>query len=321
MTTLRVLSIRLGGSSRKIPSVESVRPSALPTTVAWMTIPLRRLALRGLPHMNINGPRPPAIPGVPFVDYTGKMIARALSTDESICIVDPAIDDGQLHGVDATNFCMPMNPAVLGNLKTGTYKVLSMNHGGESLGYGIGLMTSISSATVGLSAAGALGNLQQILHTPRTIPSPGRFSRKLRAKTDINGTTFLDLCWIFLPEVDSNGQPVPDPQMYRVQHGLPCDDRAGNPSNTNLYQPKMFPVAKFYDAFIGQSAQPPTTKYDFGLATDFDSVFANNPFFRPGRHAFYGQRVGMPGSPWMGNSHLLQCMRKKAFSRTWIAII
>lgn len=143
-------------------------------------------------------------------------------------------------------------------LDEGRVAVVVFNHGFENMGYGVGLMTSFSSAALALELAGrpvSLSPAEQALL--RSVLVRGR-----RAATP-DGSAFLpDAC-------------------YRVEGGRLL---AGRECADLGYRPAMFPVRAFYERKVGL---PPGEGfgYDRFDASLFD---ADDPFLHLGRAAVYG---------------------------------
>lgn len=137
-------------------------------------------------------------------------------------------------------------------------RVVVFNHGFEDAGYGVGLVTSFSSALLAFEVGGRTFTLTPIEKAVlRSIFEEGRRGA-LPDGSDFRG----DGCY----------EVVGD----RLNMGHACADLG--------YKPKMFPVRLFYDRYVGLANELP---YRFDL---FDgSLFsADDPFLHLGRKAIYG---------------------------------
>lgn len=228
-------------------------------------------------------------------DYSQRAVAQAWMAAYYSSIGDTAWRDYyvvraknalkfMLSGNPATGFCI-MNLST--NQCTGSYKdignedpayeLVAFNHNQETMGYGIGLMTSVSSAVIGLETAKGAGtfafNEEQLV---------------------IAKELFLEGVWHSLD--DGSIFATNDPQTGLVTGNLCYNSNLlGQPNalsiscgeNSNVYKPKMFPVAEFYDKKVWSS---PDEEPQSGFAFDtYDtSLFSPNVnFFSYGRKAIY----------------------------------
>lgn len=220
-----------------------------------------------------------------YINMANTNIDAALSPNTSVCLHYKTQNFWPLN--DFSGPCSA-NEAALAN---GTAETISLNHGYEFanltpgqppgnqllyraqvIPYGLGLMTGIASAYAGLQEAKGLSRTG----FPRSFTSNQLIiMRKLfeegQRHTPSNGVNFLSDCYIFNPE-----------RTGFLNTGV-CGDSNFNPP----YNPRMFPVRKFYDTFIMGITDVSPTSYKF---TDFDeAAFNNNPsgFYHAGRRAVY----------------------------------
>jgi hypothetical protein len=160
--------------------------------------------------------------------------------------------------------------ALASSLADGGTQVVVFNHGFEDMGYGIGLMTSFSSALVAFDVA---GRSFVFTETEKAVLRSIFIAGQRGATAD--GSLFLnDACHEVLGS--------------RVVGGHPCADLG--------YRPRMFPVRLFYEKHVGVPNDRPY-RYDL-----FDpSLFsAEDDFLNFGRKAIYGElafrwwKVGEP---------------------------
>lgn len=155
--------------------------------------------------------------------------------------------------------------------------VLSFNHGFEDVAYGIGLMTSISSAAVALEIAGA---------------------------PYVASDDELRVAWALF--IEGQNATLPDgsafrANCYRVVDGvLKADSRCADIE----YAPRMFPVRTFYERAFHNAPNTAPYRFDETDHSLFDTAFVND-----GRYAVYVQlgeewwrlrpRLdGYHGAPW-----------------------
>jgi Putative Ig domain len=248
-------------------------------------------------------------PNAAAISGARALLQKAFSTDESICVVDPGIDvpsPDDPNGLprvtpDGNGPCIPLpssfTPEIIQRFNDKTYQVVSLNHGTrDSLAYGIGLMTSVSTAMVGLKIAGVSVDNTNVLE--RYFPHEQRLiARALwegaQLRTALDGSVFLKKCWAF-QNLSGN--------LYNLYDDTACDDRLISPTdprqddpnpnaNSNPNVPGMYPVNQFYATFIfGDVVPQQSTGFDFSFVGEpaFDSLF-NTTFYGPGRRTYYGQ--------------------------------
>jgi MBG domain-containing protein/Big-like domain-containing protein/chitobiase/beta-hexosaminidase-like protein/IPT/TIG domain-containing protein len=223
-------------------------------------------------------------------------IGLALSTDESICVVNAA-DSSILAGpLQGRGPCLQYDNSVRQHLIDGTYLALSLNHSTETIAYGLGLITSISSAVVGLKTAG----IDVIFTDEEQLLAVALFEEGQR-KTATDGSQFLEHdCWRFLANTVL--------KQYTTATDVTCDDRGGldprfssDPNAQQIYDvatrytPTMFPVSTFYTQYIFPGFAAHTTGYNFDVIPGSFAFNANfnfpdlGAFFGSGRGVFYGQ--------------------------------
>ena len=198
-------------------------------------------------------------------------MTAALSPNSSICITpDYASNPGN-----------PMQYWVGRNSRgpcTGTIAELASGkipvamHGGDAMPYGIGIMTSMSSAAVGMDHAGAPitlnGDEAAVAEALRT---------RGRDKTIFDGTAGD---WRFKTDcIDFDWNPS-YPDYMQVNHNFNCGENYGDGG----YKPKMFPVSNYYARYVPNTNG--TSQFDFG---QWDAnLFLNDfSFFGAGRRAVY----------------------------------
>jgi hypothetical protein len=199
-------------------------------------------------------------------------IAATLSTADSVCINVPLAGDG-CNG----------SPADLDASSGGQGRVVSLNSGRvNNIPYGLGLMTLLASASVGLEVA---GNPFQP-SSDQQLVALGLF-REGQEHTTCGGLHFAADC-----NTSSSG--------LRQAGCLYCGDSKGcgpdcsDPICLDGYQPNMFPVNEFYQRYFGGT--PPADScygdgrwqltYDFSRG-DYGFRSVRDEFFGNGRSAFY----------------------------------
>lgn len=185
----------------------------------------------------------------PRLDRAEALLAESFAPGSFLCVAP---------GSDALPVPCGAVESLPGALDEGRVSVAVFNHGFENMGYGVGLMTSFSSAALALELAGRPVTLSPAERAVlRSVLARGR-----RAATT-DGSAFLpDACY----RVEAG----------RLLEGQGCADLG--------YRPAMFPVRAFYDRKVGV---PPGEGfgYDRFDASLFD---ADDPFLHLGRAAVYG---------------------------------
>lgn len=224
-------------------------------------------------------------PASTYVTLANNNINEALSPNTSICIHYKAQNFWPLN--DFFGPCSA-NVAALAN---GTAETISLNHGYEFatltpgappghqllyraqvIPYGLGLITGIASAYAGLQEAQGLSRSGfPRMFTQDQLVIMRKLFEEGQRHSQSNGVSFLNDCYIFNPE-----------RTGFLNAGV-CGDSNFSPP----YNPRMFPVRKFYDTFIMGVVDISPTSYKF---TDFDeAAFTNNPsgFYHAGRRVVY----------------------------------
>ena len=196
-----------------------------------------------------------------YVTQATNAINSALSLDESVC----AYPSGTTFlPTSARGPCT----ATVDNLRAGTAETVSLNHGQQNIPYGLGLMTSISSAFIGLQTAGANPSLTQ---DQKDIALALYNEGQAQNHTAADGSTFV-----------ARGCYALKTDLTGFQTIANCGDVG------NGYKPKMFPVKTFYQIL---GIVLPTAGYQFDL---FDPDLFLNPntgvwdaFYNNGRFSVY----------------------------------
>lgn len=168
----------------------------------------------------------------------------------------------------------PCNGSIA-ELQAGTAEIVSLNHGYQNIGYGLGLMTSLSSAFLGLEQAGAPASLTA---DEKTIAMA--LLDEGQRKSTSNGSAFKMDCYLFTSPGGG----------FLASRTADCGDSGFH------YLPKMFPVKTFYAR--NNFGTPKTTVVDNNVsqaAYAFDtfdpSLFKTSPtseFFNAARRVVYG---------------------------------
>lgn len=236
-----------------------------------------------------------------LVDAANFAINKSFDTQESICIVPRTVAAFRDLQPMTTNRgpCTGSVASLDNSLPLDQQSVtLSLNHSHEVPAYGYGLMTSISSAVLGLKFAGtqhsfagdeariALALLDEAnrLTGPNNSPSP-------RDYHFINRPTMSDneACLkVLIPDPQHfkiiapvNLVPDPNDPTKQVAGGGNCDD-AFVPGTG--YFPEMYPVKAFYQDWIGATSG--TLPLGFGGPALFSQ--GTGDFFGLGRQVYYG---------------------------------
>jgi hypothetical protein len=205
-----------------------------------------------------------------YVNSAKNLINLALSLDESVCAHKTA--QTSWSASDLRGPCT----GTVGELQSGAAEVISLNHGQQTIGYGLGLMTSISSAFIGLQTAGATVNWTNDQKAVATA-----LLREGQKHTNGTGDGFSDDCNKF----NASGTAF--------EGGVLCGETLG-------YHPKIFPVNTFYTQVLGVTLPTPGyqfDQFDSWLFNDcrLDSPACTNPdgslglsFLNRGRQVVYG---------------------------------
>lgn len=219
-----------------------------------------------------------------YITLANNNINDALSADTSICI----------HYKAQTNWLAgdPFGPctADAAALANGSAETISLNHGDETatltpgappgnqllyraqvIPYGLGLMTGVASAYAGLQEAQGLSKTSFVRSfTSNQLVIMRKLFEEGQRHSQDSGVSFLNDCYIFN-----------DTRTGFLNAGV-CGDSHFNPP----YNPRMFPVRKFYDMFIKGVYDVSPTAYRF---TEFDdAAFSDDAgFYHAGRRAVY----------------------------------
>ncbi|MET0623246.1 MAG: discoidin domain-containing protein, partial [Pyrinomonadaceae bacterium] len=208
-----------------------------------------------------------------YVNSAKNLINLTLSLEESVCV----------HKISQTTWSLSDSrgpcTGTVSELQAATpaAEIISLNHGQQAIGYGLGLMTSISSAVMGLQTAGA-----NVIWTNDQKAVAAALFREAQKHSDATGDNFLNDCNSF----DANGTGFVT--------GASCGE------GVNGYKPKMFPVKTFYAQVM--NVPVPTTGYQFDVFNQnlFGDCRTNTPsctnpdgslmllFFNRGRQVVYG---------------------------------
>jgi hypothetical protein len=190
-----------------------------------------------------------------YTDAAKNAISLSLGLEDSVC----AYRTGSAWSPSSSRG--PCT-ATVDDLRTGQAEVISLNHGQQTIAYGLGLMTSISSAFIGLQTA----NSAPVLTADQNDVALALF-REGQSRTITGGDTFNPTgCYTFTPD------------RTAFQLGAHCGDVGGT------YKPKMFPVKSFYTQVLGLT--PPSTGFQFDV---FDpTLFSGTGFLNRGRQVVYG---------------------------------
>jgi hypothetical protein len=204
-----------------------------------------------------------------WASQTNTAIASALNITESIC--SHRQGDPLPNPAPATGPCT----GSIADLDTGAATPVAL-HNGDAMPYGIGLMTGIASAVVGMESTGVVKTF-----TADEVKVAKALFRNADQHTEWDPTyqySFKGNCYSF----SLSGGALARSNTCGCWEPLYGDGR------TNGYQPEMFPVKNFYTSKIGV---PMTTNFDFSYFQD--SLFCDDPtngnciFFGPGRKAVY----------------------------------
>jgi len=208
------------------------------------------------------------------VTFARQNIAAALSGDKAVCITanrpDGTYDVGTNPG-GGTNLRGPCTGAVSDLPPNGDAIPVGL-HGGDAIPYGLGLMTSISSAAVGMDVAGAPITLE---------PDEAKVAEALRtngrAHTVYNGSANTAVFGIDCVKFSSGSNSG----YVTISHDFACND---NYYLGGGYQPKMFPIYDFYQRYVPNTNA--SADYNFSQ-WDEGGQFSGTGFFGPGRKAVY----------------------------------
>lgn len=181
-----------------------------------------------------------------FAAEARKVVGRALALDHHQCV--------QAGSGELPRLCSSLAGAISG-LNTGFYEITSFNHGFQDVAYGIGLMTSLSSAAIALEEAGA-----PIEAADEEIAVAWALFHEGQRHTKSDGSAFLSTCMQIAGST--------------VRNNSPCADAD--------YLPRMFPVRTFYQRVFRNAPNEDPFRFD-----TFDPSLFNTAFVNDGRYAVY----------------------------------
>lgn len=190
------------------------------------------------------------------------LIGRALSLDIHMC---------KVAGDDSLPVPCRTLPAIEEGLASGYDELVTFNHGFEDVAYGIGLITSISSAAVGLEEAGAPFEAAP----SESMVAWALFQEGQRAALP-DGSAFRTNCYRV-----SGSTLTRDSECADAWNLRPLSDPLYNP--WIFYLPRMFPVRTAYQRLFHGTPNSQPFQYDL-----FDASLFTNPFLNDGRRAVYG---------------------------------
>ncbi len=195
-------------------------------------------------------------------DQARNLIGLALSLDVHMCKV---AGDDSLPSV-----CRGL-PGIEQGLASGYHELISFNHGFEDVAYGIGLITSISSAAVALEEAGTPFEAS----SNETLVAWALFREGQRASLP-DGSNFRSNCYRV-----SDYSLVRTSECADAWHLRDPSDPLYNP--WIFYLPRMFPVRTAYRQLFHGTPNGQPFQFDV-----FDPSLFNGPFLNDGRKAVYG---------------------------------
>jgi hypothetical protein len=176
------------------------------------------------------------------------VIHQSLALDNHLCIRS---GDSALP-----RLCSTLTDVANG-LHTGFYEVTSFNHGFQDVAYGIGLMTSVSSAAIALEEAGF-----PLDATEEEITVAWALFHEAQRRTAPDGSAFRRTCIQVLGSAMRNDSPCADAE----------------------YAPRMFPVRTLYQRVFRNAPNEDPFRFE-----DFDPTLFNTAFINDGRYAVYGE--------------------------------
>ena len=190
------------------------------------------------------------------------LIGRALSLDIHMCKV--AGDD------TLPSLCRGL-PGIEEGLESGYHHLISFNHGFEDVAYGVGLITSISSAAIALEEAGS-----PYVAAPNEIMVARALFREGQRAALPDGSQFRTNCY-----------RVSDRSLVRISECADAwnlRDRSDPLFNEWIYYlPRMFPVSTAYRRLFHGTPNADPFQFD-----RFDPSLFTGPFLNDGRRAVYG---------------------------------
>jgi len=173
-------------------------------------------------------------------------------------------------------------------LASSKYAIISSNHQFENIGYGLGLMTSFSSAALGLQIAGHP-------HSPSDVEKA--IATALWGEGQLVATSSGDQ---FITDCYNLGE-IQDPSFGTKPffvYGRGCISSGQISCADSGYTPNIFPVRKYYEDLQLNIPSPVGAGYQFNT---FNEGAFGQPFLSEGRQAVYGYLAyywrNPPGSP------------------------
>lgn len=191
-------------------------------------------------------------------------IDNALSPIDGVCIYDSAAHGNGSAITDSRGPCS-LSISLLSNPDS----VFALGlHNGDRMGYGLGLMTSIASASAGLEVAGSPLSLNA-----DQVTVADALRKNAQRHTDRYGSPFDKLCY---------GLTNLHNGTLQVVTNVDCADVG--------YLPTMFPISEFYNRYVGASADG-VFAFNQWDGTPFSNAVLNGNgdanFFNAGRRAVY----------------------------------
>ena len=194
-------------------------------------------------------------------------ITQSLNITESVCV--------HKHNDPLPNPAPPAGPCTgaVADLASNNATAVAL-HNGDAMPYGIGLMTGVSSGTIGMAVAGS----------SKTFTSDEITVAKALL-TNADKHTEWDPTYQYSFKNDCYQFGLSGTALTRVST-FGCYEPGYGNGRTGGYQPEMFPVKDFYSWKIGV---PIPVNFDFAYFQD--SLFCDTPgtcsFYSPGRKAVY----------------------------------
>jgi len=199
-----------------------------------------------------------------YANTAKNLISLSLSLEESVC----AYRTGTTWSANSSRGpCTAMAAELRAG---GGAETVSLNHGQQTIAYGLGLMTSVSSAVIGLQTANV-----GVTWTADQKDVALALFREGQSRSYTSGDRFDPTACYRINAAGTGFQP-----------GAHCgEDRADDQGNwlDVGYMPKMFPVRNFYTQVLGLT---PGAGYQFDVFNN--ALFADILFFNRGRQSVYG---------------------------------
>jgi hypothetical protein len=218
-----------------------------------------------------------------YNEATRRALDRTFSTTQSVCINANGAPMTYTNGG-------PCNGTIsqLGSLQADTK---SLNHGYQDIPYGLGLMTSVSAAVIGLEESGYIITPSSYFSNDIKTIAKGLL-REGQQKAQTNGDLFKTNCVAYGRQNDASGNPTNVVVIGSTSEW--CGDYSGPiTSKSPLYRPKMYPLKKLYQRYnLGtpdtQVIDPQVGSYQTAFQYDqWDTSLFNTDFLNEGRLATY----------------------------------